>query len=440
MNDSAPTGHQISLLLDGTQYDQKVLEIIKAATSIIHIQMYIFSDDEFGSKVIESLLEARLKGVAVYILVDSIGSKELPKEIDQKLCESGAIFCRFNRLGAFSIAKWGRRLHHKVVIVDDTEAIVGGINLHSAYDTEFPEGPRLDFAVYVKGPVVLKISDYCQKLFQKNHKNELQFPLLPVFTPNCGDHKVKMLVNDWVRNRRAITKEYLAITQMAQESITIINSYFFPRKNFMNELVAAKKRGVRVRLILPQISDWPSWILASEYLYGFFLKEGIEIYQWEKSILHGKLACVDGLWSTIGSFNLNYTSYQGNLEMNLNIYSKEFSQTLKQKIDQLIETGCKKVESEQFLKRAPFMIKLERLFFYILLSLISNFSLAFIYKENNLHQNPLLLPPSLVLIVAIVCFIVGVVGIVFPILPGIPFLLVSFFLIYKQVQNNRNRS
>jgi len=201
--------------------------------------------------------------------------------------------------------------------------------------------------------------------------------------------------------------------------------------------VDARKRGVRVRLILPKYSDWPSYILASEYLYGYFLKNDVEIYQWTKSILHGKLATIDDHWATIGSFNLNYTSYQQNLEMNVNVYSEGFTAELKAKIEDIIANGCVKLDAKTFTISSPLSLRFKRLFYYLILALVANFSIGLIYQEDNNKENRFY---NLLRIVGALFFLtLGFIGAILPVVPGFPFFIIAFLLVYKQILMNNKR-
>lgn len=430
-----PTGKNLCVFYkDGHGYYNQFLAMIKAARECIHLQTYIFEIDQFGSKVRDELIAATQRGVRVYLLVDSIGSRNLTPEQEMTFKNAGVEFCRFNSIQVKWLYRWGRRLHHKILLVDYKDAMIGGINVLYAC----PEGaqhPQLDFAVHVTGPVITHLSYYCQIIFKKASRTDYLIETIEEHPGFADGYDLEISINDWIHGRSKITRQYSRITTEAKKEITIINSYFFPRRKFMKQLSQARARGVRVRLILPKYSDWPSYILASEYLYEYFLERGVEIYRWEKSVLHGKLATVDDNWSTIGSFNLNYTSYQQNLEMNVDIYSQDFTRYLNQEIDHIIKNGCERVELSTFNKKAPLKIRVARVVFYLLLSVIANFSIGLSFQEDHNKEHRFF--HILRIIGSIFFFIIGLLGAILPVIPGFPFFIISFLLVYRQILLNR---
>jgi cardiolipin synthase len=376
--------------LEGKNYFDYYLKLINEAQDSIHLHTYIFDMDSFGSRVFEALSRAALRGVQVHLLIDSFGSKNFSTQYEMELKSINIYFHRFNSFNYKWIYQWGRRLHHKILLIDQKKAMVGGINVTTSGYGKKQVTQQLDFAVYVEGPILFEINKYCNAVFKKVYPQKTLKPLviekIKSVLKNEPFIQLKISINDWIDRRYQITKQYSKLTQRAQNNITIINPYFFPRKRFMKQLISAAKRGVRVRLILPKISDWPSYILASEYLYLYFLNNGVEIYQWNKSILHGKLATVDGIYATIGSFNLNHTSYQHNLELNIDLYSSLFTSQLDLIIEDLIKIGCDQVELVQFKKSASLRIRFLRFFYYHILSLVVRLSASLIFHENGAPQ------------------------------------------------------
>lgn len=343
--------------------------MIAEAKKTVHLQTYIFEEDAFGTKVKEALLAAAAKGVNVSLLVDAVGSSHLSDAFAAELGSGGVEFCRFNPIGIKNgLSMWGRRLHHKVLLADDA-ALIGGINVVS--ETYLTEAcPHLDFAVHIGGDICNELRSYCDSLFQKaSGKKEASSKK----TKFRSDRSVRISVSDWILHRWEISHRYVHLVKVARADLLIINSYFFPSKKFMKQLAAAAARGVRVRLILPKYSDWPSYVLATQYMYDYFLKNGIEIYQWKNSILHGKLATVDDSFTTIGSFNLNFTGYQQNLELNVDLYSIPFTGVVNQQAERWIAESCEKITIASFVGASTLWKIFQRLFFYTILSLVEGY-------------------------------------------------------------------
>ncbi len=431
-------GNKADFMLEGVSYYDSYVQMIDEAIDCIHLQTYIFEIDKFGVRVHAALIRAAKRGIKVYMIIDSVGSKEFNSKNEADLIAAGVHFVRFNSLHIRWLYQWGRRMHHKILLADYNKAIVGGINVTtSGYGNENVIGQQLDFAVYLEGPIIFQLSRYCQSVFKKSFPKHMYFVTPPQSAAQKENLSLQISINDWVYRRWQISQRFSRITKLAEKEITIVNSYFFPRHKFMRQLIEAAKRGVRVRLILPKISDWPSYILASQYLYENLIKNGVEIYQWEKSILHGKLATVDGKLSTLGSFNLNYTSYQQNLEMNIEVFSENYTANLNAVIDEIINVGCEKVEVKDLLENSPLRIRIMRRFFYVIVSIIANFSVILTYQEDGSHKTRNKYLNMLRVATALVFLVLGILGAIMPIIPGIPFLIVSFLLMYRSILFNR---
>ncbi len=435
----ATKNNHVEFYFEGPEYYEHFLSLIQSAKKSIHLQTYIFENDLFGQRVQEELKNSALRGVRVYLLVDSVGSMMFPTEASNQLIEAGVLFTKFNGIQFKWLYQWGRRLHHKILLIDHAKASVGGINVISkSFSQDFPT--QLDFAVYLEGPVTFGLSRYCQLIFRRSFEKYVAFEPLRIqdCIPHPNGQELKVSINDWVFRRWQITRQYSRLAKVAKNEITIINSYFFPRRKFMRQLVVAARRGVRVRLILPKFSDWHIYVPATQYLYSYFLKHNIEIYEWKKSILHGKLATIDGQWSTVGSFNLNYTSYQQNLEMNIDIQSAEVTKLINDRIEEVVLAGCEKIEAKEFFENCGVRTKVFRFLSYLVLALIANFSIGLHFQEGDGKYKGRLYNVMRIT-ASIILLILGIIGSIVPVMPGIPFLIISFLLVYRQiVSNNRN--
>jgi cardiolipin synthase len=168
------------------------------------------------------------------------------------------------------------------------------------------------------------------------------------FTTN--NTTIGIIQNDWLKWKNEISNAYIHAIRNAKEEVTIVGSYFLSGRKLRKALKKASQEGIKIKLILAGISDVPFIKPALSYLYSYFLKQNIELYEWNKSILHGKAAVVDQQWTTIGSFNLNHLSSYGSIEMNVKIDSPEFSKELSTHLEDII-SQCEPVTSDTLKKK-----------------------------------------------------------------------------------------
>lgn len=423
---------EVELLIDGRGYQQAFIKLLKSAKKRVVLHTYIFEFDDFGKAVFTEILAASQRGAKVSLVVDAFGTDSPRKDYLKKIKESGIEYQEFNKIRWNAIHRWGRRLHHKVLVVDGIKSIVGGINVVSPLDEKYTS-PRLDFAFYLEGGISQPIEKYCNEVLKKGEGGRSEL------TQSGAQHQeyVKCSVNDWVYGRKNIVKHYSEILRTAQEEVIIINSYFFPRKAFLKKLARAASRGVRVKLVLPKVSDWQSHVWASEYLYTYLLKHKVEVYQWSDSVLHGKMALIDSKYVILGSFNLHYTSFQGNLEMNVDIMSDDLANQVGKTINSLVLEKSQKVDPDAFGDQASTGLRLRRFSYYVIISTVSNFLLGFIHQEELDKEEHMSKSASILRIsAAFFLFIVGVLGLVLPVIPGLVLIVLSLVIIYPVIIKN----
>jgi cardiolipin synthase len=370
-------------MVEGCDYYENFKKIIRSAVKSVQLQTYIFENDDFGMGVWEALVDAANRGVRVEVVVDAVGSSQLSSTLDQEASRVGIDFKRFNHSGIFGGTIFLRRLHHKILVADERIAVVGGINVIDTMSKELRD-QHFDFAVQVSGPVVETLASYC-KAFHSRVSGRLGVVGFIRARRNLdrSTGEVRFLVNDWIWGKNQIAAQYSKQVDCAQTRILILNSYFFPEKKFLKKLVSAAKRGVKVQIVLSSYSDWPVYVYAVQYLYVFLIRNGIEVFEWKRSILHAKIAVIDDAWVTVGSFNLNFTSFRQNLELNASIYSEEFSRRVEYRLKQEFEGNLQQVDLTDIKLRSSFVHQVARLFFYTIFSILGGLSQIFLRQNRD---------------------------------------------------------
>ena len=170
----------------------------------------------------------------------------------------------------------------------------------------------------------------CVSLAGTGGEGAPQAAIRQVSNDPAGDVPVSVVSVSGIRNYRSIRRSYRYAIDIARDYIYITNAYFLPDRFIYRRLIKAVRRGVDVRIIVPLKTDHPYVRWASWAMYAHMLKNGVKLYEWQGEILHSKTAVIDGLWSSVGSHNLDHRSLHYNMELNVNVFSGEFGSGLKQ--------------------------------------------------------------------------------------------------------------
>ena len=343
--------NQITLLQSGEAYFPALEAAIDRAMHEIYLETYIFEDDGTGRRIAEALRRAAVRGVKTHLLIDGFGSIGLPKSMVDGLEAAGVMVLKFRpKTSPWTLQRRRlRRLHRKMVVVDRKIAFVGGININDGMDSLGQPSMRFDYAVSVQGPLVKAIHDSARRVWSRVAWTRLRPGRVwdnARYTPStepAGLMQAAFLVRNNIRNRRDIEGAYLQAIEQAQREIILADAYFLPGLNFRHALVAAAGRGVRVVLLLQGKMDHPLLHYASHALYRSFLDAGIEIYEYYKSLLHAKVAVIDGHWATVGSSNLDPFSLLLSLEANVVADDEGFAEELKFSLEQAMATGAQRI-------------------------------------------------------------------------------------------------
>lgn len=344
------TRNKVELCAGGKPYFNRLLGMIEKARESIHLQVYIFDDDETGQLVATALKEAVKRKVEVYLLVDGYESRLMGKSFIIGLRDAGIHFRLFNPLFKSRYFYFGRRLHQKVAVVDAEYALVGGINIANRYNDMPGRMAWLDFALYVEGEAARELCILCWKGWN-NYSISIgltpceQKPVVPGIGkwPACG---VAMRRNDWVRRKNEISATYIEMLRNAKEQVVILCSYFLPGRVIRKQLSLAAGRGASIKIITAGSSDIAVAKYAEKYMYDWLLRNRIEIYEYLPTVLHGKIAVCDGQWMTVGSYNINNISAYASIELNMNVRDAGFTKEVETLLQQIIDRDCVRITKE----------------------------------------------------------------------------------------------
>ena len=340
-------GHRARLLENGEAYFARVFEAIDAAQREILLETFIWFEDKVGIALQQRLIAAARRGVRVHFLVDAFGSPDLSEDFLRALTEAGVQLRMFDRQPTLFGIRLNvfRRMHRKLVVIDERIGFVGGINYSADHLEDFGPTAKQDYAVEVEGPVVADIHAFMRHAIATRGTGERWEPDTTHETGKpAGNADVCFLPRDNGRRSRSIEQAYREAFRAARQEIVIANAYFFPGYGFLRDLRDAARRGVKVQLIFQGEPDTPMALIAARWLYRHLVDAGVRIHEYCQRPFHGKVAVIDGEWSTVGSSNLDPLSLSLNLEANVFIRDREFAGDLRRRLGTLIDNHCKEVD------------------------------------------------------------------------------------------------
>jgi cardiolipin synthase len=352
-------GNRIHLLSTGEEYFPVLLAAIESAQHSVHLEAYLYEDDAIGRRVTDALVRAAARGVQVRLIIDGFGGGEHIRRMAQQMQPLGL------QILIYRPERWWRlqrrlfrRLHRKIVVIDQARAFVGGINVIAEPADE--PGPRLDFVVECEGPIVSAITLTAERLWWTLSLPRLSEPAVPfprryglqTQQPIRGGVRAALLLRDNLLHRRTIERAYMEALAAAQRDVVIACAYFIPGRRFRTALLEAARRGVRVRLLLQGRLEHVVQFYAQHALYGQLLAGGVEINLYTRSFLHAKAAVIDQDWATVGSSNLDPYSLLMAREANVLVRDAEFTAQLRARLNQAIAAESTRFGPEDLVRRS----------------------------------------------------------------------------------------
>jgi cardiolipin synthase len=334
-------GHRLRVLKNGEEAFPAMLASIRESRRFVHLETYTLEDDAIGDEFADALIDRARAGVKVRVLYDAVGSLTLGHAFERRLQAAGVELVAFGPLRALgalgpvgtrrALRYLTRRDHRKILVCDGRTGFVGGINIGLDYALRARGGGGWrDTQVRIEGPVVAGLEQQFRgQWIDAGGPRYARYPRAAhesVATP--GSAWARIQTADDRGRRAAIRRDYVHAIRRARTRIWLANAYFLPDRGVRRELRTAARRGVDVRVLVTAHSDVRLVQLAGEHGYGWLLRRGVRIYQWPDSHMHAKAAVIDGVWSTIGSYNLDYMSLFHNLELVVELIGREFGQAM----------------------------------------------------------------------------------------------------------------
>ncbi len=320
-------GNHVTTLVNGERIFDAMLDAIGNAEANITFETFIFRD-EIGCRFCEALSDAARRGVKVHLLLDWLGSRGMDAKLLTNTTDAGCDLQIYHRPTWYHLGRLNNRTHRKLLVVDGKLGFTGGVGMGAEWSTGF-EGvpPWRDSHFKVEGPVVAQmqavfIDNWIKATGRVLHGPEY-FPDLP---RDAGKMDAQMFGSSPVGGSESMHLMVLLALTAARATIDIENAYFVPDKLTVEALVAAARRGVRVRIVVPgRYTDARMGRWAAQGLYGDLLDAGIELFEYQPTMIHCKVMVIDGLWTSVGSSNFDNRSFRLNDEANLNVFSEELA-------------------------------------------------------------------------------------------------------------------
>ena len=313
-------GNRVTVLTDGPEFYPAMLDAIRGARRSINMECYIFQAGKMADRFIDALSERARNGVNVTIVVDAIGSFNLWGRPIARLRAAGCRIESYQRVRWYSLQRINNRTHRELLIVDGSTAFAGGAGIADwwAFPQRGRSRPWRDTMVRIEGPVVAALQGVAAENWLECCGEILTGPdFFPDLTP-CGDTTAFVVKSSPSDRATASRVAFQLLIEAADETVRVSTPYFLPDRALRRALLDLRQRGVEVMLIVPGAATDQQWVrLASRRMWGHLLRAGIRIFEFRGSMTHVKTLIVDGLWTVVGTTNIDNRSFERNDELNI---------------------------------------------------------------------------------------------------------------------------
>ncbi len=324
--------NRIEALQNGDEIFPAMLEAIRSARRTITFETYIYWSGDIGEKFAQALIERANSGVCVHVMLDWVGCDKISTVLLSRMKNGGVDVEHYHRVRWYTLGRLNNRTHRKVLVIDGAMAFTGGVGIADQWlgHAQDPSHWR-DMHFKVAGPVVAQMQaaflDNWIKTTGRVLHGEDYFPALEP----SGIQAMQMFISSPEGGSDSMRLMYLTAITAAEQRIDMEAAYFVPDRLMIRELIGARRRGVRIRVLVPG-SHIDSKVvgIASKREWGLLLENGVEIFVYQPTMLHCKILIFDGYMSSVGSTNFDIRSFELNDEASLNVYDHGFAQYLTQ--------------------------------------------------------------------------------------------------------------
>jgi cardiolipin synthase len=320
-------GNKITTLTNGDEIFPAMLSAIGAAQHTVTFETFIYWQGRIGRQFADALIERARAQVKVHVLLDWLGSNRIDLDSIQSMNDAGVEVQRYHPLRWYNIRRVNNRTHRKLLVVDGTVGFTGGVGIADEWsgNAQDPDHWR-DSHFKLEGPVVAQ----CQAAFADNWLKTRSrvlsggeyFPKIAA----VGTHRAQVVMSSPAEGSESARLMYLLAITSAAHSVRIATAYFVPDDLSVETLIDARRRGVKVAIIVPgEHNDTDVTRRAGRSLWGPLLQAGAEIYEYQPTLYHCKVMIVDDCWTSVGSANFDNRSFRLNDEANVNIYDADFA-------------------------------------------------------------------------------------------------------------------
>jgi len=320
-------GNRVSDLENGDEIFPAMLEGIASAKKSVTFETYIYWEGEIGKKFAAALSERARAGVKVNVTIDWAGSVSMDATLLDQMQKAGVHVQRYRPLHWYNLGRMNNRTHRKLLVIDGTTAFTGGVGIGDPWqgNAQDPDHWR-DMHFRIEGPVVAQVQSAFNDNWIKTSGEVLNGadyfpPMAPV-----GGMDAHMFISSPAGGSESMHLMYLMTIAASEKSLDLSAAYFIPDELITRALIAARQRGVRIRIVMPgKNTDSDAARMASKASWGPLLLAGVEMYEYEPTMFHNKMLIADRLMVSVGSTNFDLRSFRLNDEASLNVYDAGFA-------------------------------------------------------------------------------------------------------------------